>query len=375
MSTLPPFLTGTTRHLQWMLQWLALSGGLVFSLLLFGITWVQVNARLRAEHDAQELQRSEAALAAEKELLDVTLNSIADGVITTDTSGKIISINKAMESLTGWTQAEAEGKQLNEVFHAIRDDAQEPCANPVEKGPANLRGHRDGKPYPAGRPRWNRRAIATSAAPIRDNGGNIVGAVLVLRDVTEKQKAEAQMLTESKLQSVGLLAGGIAHDFNNMLTTIIGNLSLARMPESSGEETSQLLADAEKAALGAKDLTQQLLTFAKGGSPIKKTTLLHELIRETCRFALRGSNVQCDVSLADSAWPVEADEGQIRQILNNLVINARQAMPQGGKIAVSMENVELTARSMPSLIPGNYVKISIQDHGPGIHSEPSAANF
>jgi PAS domain S-box-containing protein len=369
MSTLPPFLAGTTRHLEWMLQWLILSGGMVFSLLLFGITRVQVNARLRAEHDTAELQQSGAALAAEKELLDVTLNSIADGVITTDTSGKIISINRAVESLTGWTRAAAEGKQLNEVFRTIRDDTQEPCANPIEKvlqtcTAIEMENHtllvaRDG----------TRRAIATSAAPIRDNAGKIAGAVLVFRDVTEKQKAELQMLTESKLQSVGLLAGGIAHDFNNMLTAIIGNLSLARMPDSSREEISQMLADAEKAALGAKDLTQQLLTFAKGGAPIKKPTLLHELIRETCQFALRGSNVQCDYLLASDAWPVEVDKGQIRQILNNLVINARQAMPQGGKMEVRLENSDLSASTMPPLPAGRYVKISIQDHGPGIALE------
>jgi PAS domain S-box-containing protein len=351
------------------LQWLTLFGGLTISTLLFGITWVQVNNRLLAEHDAVELQRSEAALAAEKELLDVTLNSIADGVITTDTSGKIISINKAVESLTGWLQNGAEGKNLSEVFHLIHDHTHEPCSSPVEKvlqtrTPIEMETHtllvaRDG----------TRRAIAASAAPIRDNAGNLVGAVLVFRDVTEKQKAEAQMLTESKLQSVGLLAGGIAHDFNNMLTAIIGNLALARMPESSREEISQMLADAEKAALGAKDLTQQLLTFAKGGAPIRKPTLLHELIREACPFALRGSNVQCDYSLASDAWPVEADKGQIRQILNNLVINARQAMPQGGKMEVRMENTDLSANSMPPLPAGKYVKISIKDHGPGIHSE------
>ena len=365
MSTLPPFETGLERNLQW----LALSVGLIVSLLLFGITWVQVNARLRAEHDAVELQRSETALAAEKELLDVTLNSIADGVITTDTSGKIISINRAVESLTGWPRNEAEGKNLSEVFPLIHDHTHEPWAHPVEKAlrtPAaiEMENHtllvtRDG----------TRRAIATSAAPIRNNAGNIVGAVLVFRDVTEKQKAEAQMLTESKLQSVGLLAGGIAHDFNNMLTAIIGNLALARMPESSREEISQMLADAEKAALGAKDLTQKLLTFAKGGVPIRKPTLLHELIREACQFALRGSNVQCDYSLASDAWPVEADQGQIRQILNNLVINARQAMPQGGKMEVRMENTDLSANSMPPLPAGKHVKISIKDHGPGIRSE------
>ena len=365
LSALPSFGAGLTRNMQWM----TLATGLIVSILLFGITWVQVKARLRAESDAWELHRSEVALAAEKELLDVTLNSITEGVITTDTSGKIISMNRAVESLTGWPRNEAEGKKLSEVFHLIHDQTQKPCASPVEKAlqtgaVIEMENHillvaRDG----------TRRAIATSAAPIRDHAGKIVGAVLVFRDVTEKQKAEVQMLTESKLQSVGLLAGGIAHDFNNMLTAIIGNLSLARMPESSREEIAQLLADAEKAALGAKDLTQQLLTFAKGGAPIRKPMLLHELIREACQFALRGSNVQCEYSLASDAWPVEADKGQIRQILNNLVINARQAMPQGGKMEVRMENTDLSASSMPSLPAGKYVKISIQDHGPGIPSE------
>jgi PAS domain S-box-containing protein len=302
-------------------------------------------------------------------LLDVTLNSIAEGVITTDTSGKIISVNRAVESLTGWPRNEAEDKKLSEVFHLIHDQTQAPCANPVEKAlqtgaTIEMENHtllaaRDG----------TRHAIASSAAPIRDNAGKIVGAVLVFRDVTEKQKAEVQMLTESKLQSVGLLAGGIAHDFNNMLTAIIGNLSLACMPASSRTEILQLLADAEKAALGARDLTQQLLTFAKGGAPIRKPALLHELIREACQFALRGSNVQCTYSLASDAWPVEVDKGQIRQILNNLTINARQAMPQGGKMEVRMENSDLSASSMPPLPAGKYVKISIQDHGPGIQPE------
>jgi PAS domain S-box-containing protein len=369
VSTLPPFKVGTTRHLQWMLQWLALGSGSVVSLLLFGITWVQVKARLQAQHDTLELQHSKAALAAEKELLDVTLNSIADGVITTDTAGKIVSTNKAVEFLTGWPGNEAEGRPLNEVFRAIRDDTQAPCTNPVELAlktytAVELDSHtllvaRDG----------SRRAIAASATPIRDDSGNLAGAVLVLRDVTEKQKAEAQMLTESKLQSVGLLAGGIAHDFNNMLTTIIGNLSLARLTEFSREEAAELMVEAEKAAVGAKDLTQQLLTFARGGAPIKKSIRLPEVIREACQLALRGANVQCAYQLGDDTWPVEADEGQIRQILNNLVINARQAMPQGGKIEVSTENTELSASIMRSLPPGQYVKISIKDHGPGIHPD------
>jgi len=369
MSTLPPFLAGTTRHLQWMLQWLALGCGLIFGFLLTGITWVQVNARFRAEQNSRELHRSEAALAAEKERLEVTLNSIADGVITTDTTGKIISINRAVESLAGWLRNEAAGKKLDEVFRIVRDDTREPCANPV--GQVLQTGETvemENRVLLAART-GTFRAITSSAAPVRDNRGGIVGVVLVFRDVTEKQKAEAQMLTESKLESVGLLAGGIAHDFNNMLTAIIGNLSLARMPGSTPEEISQWLADGETAALGAKELTQQLLTFARGGAPIRKPTLLHALILETCQFALRGSNVQCDYSLDADARPVEVDQGQIRQILNNLVINARQSMPQGGKMTARMENADLTVNSVPPLPVARYVKISIHDQGPGIPPE------
>jgi PAS domain S-box-containing protein len=365
-ETTPEFdANSNTRYLQW----LALFGGLTVSALLFGITWVQVNARFQAEHDAVELKHSETALAAKKELLDVTLNSIAEGVITTDTSGKITSTNKAVESLTGWLQNEVEGKSLGEIFHLVHEDTHEPCPNPVDKvfqtrAPVEVENHillvaRDG----------TERGVAAGAAPIRDDDGGLMGAVLVFRDVTEKLKAEAQMLTESKLKSVGLLAGGIAHDFNNMLTAMIGNLSLARLPGSSREEILESLADAEKSALGAKDLTQQLLTFAKGGAPVKKPTLLHELIRKACQFALRGSNVQCDYSLASDIWPVEVDEGQIRQILNNLVINARQAMPQGGKMELRMENAELSANAMPQLPAGKYVKLSIKDNGPGILPE------
>ncbi len=365
LSSLPEF----NKTVQQYLPWVGLAGGIVASLLLFGISWVQINARLRAENYAAELHRSETALAAEKERLAVTLHSIGEGVITTDTSEKIISINEAGEFLTGWPRNEAEGKKLGEVFRAIHDQTQEPCADVVEKAlqtraMVERENHillitRDG----------TKRAIATNTAPIRGKGGNIVGAVLAFRDVTEKQKAEAQMLTESKLESVGLLAGGIAHDFNNMLAGILGNISVARTPNCSKEETARLLADVEKTTLRAKDLTQQLLTFAKGGSPIKKPILLHELIRETCQFALHGSNVQCDYSLAEDAKPVEADEGQLRQILNNLVINARQAMPHGGKMEVRLENVDLSADAVSPLQAGKYVRISVKDHGSGISAD------
>ncbi|HTX22023.1 MAG TPA: CHASE domain-containing protein [Candidatus Aquilonibacter sp.] len=357
-STTPQFDAASQRYLQWV----ALAIGLAVSLLFFGIAWVQANARARAEAD-------EAALAIEKEELAVTLFSIGDGVITTDGAAKIVSLNKAAQFLTGWSQAEAKGKPLAEVFRLIHEENRKTAADPVEGvlttgkvvelGNHILLVARDG----------TERAIADSAAPIRGKDGKVTGTVLVFRDVTEKRKIEAQMFKESKLESVGLLAGGIAHDFNNMLAAIVGNLSLTRLPGMSHEEQMNLMAEAEKGAMRARDLTQQLLTFARGGAPIKKTTRLNTLVREACEFAVRGSNVQCQYSLKDDAWPAEIDEGQFRQVLNNLVINARQAMPDGGKVEVSLENVELAAGVLPPLPAGKHVKVSIKDNGAGIKPE------
>ena len=357
-STTPEFDAASPAYLQWF----ALASGLVMSLLVFGIALVQAHARARAEAD-------EAELTTEKEQLAVTLFSIGDGVITTDTAARIVSINKAAQSLTGWTQADAAGKLLTEVFRLVHEQNRQPAASPVEEvlrtgkivelGNHILLIARDG----------TERAIADSAAPIHDKNGKVTGVVLVFRDVTEKQKVEAQMFKESKLESVGLLAGGIAHDFNNMLAAIVGNLSLARLPGISHEEQVSLMGEAEKAAVRARDLTQQLLTFARGGAPIKKVARLDVLVREACEFAVRGSNVQCEFFQPDGTWPVEIDEGQFRQVLNNLVINARQAMPDGGKVQIALENVGLAAGVLPPLPAGNYVKISIRDHGAGIKPE------
>jgi len=356
--TTPRFDAASPRFLQW----LTLASGLSMSFLLFAIAWAQSRARARVE-------AGEAALALEKEELAVTLLSIGDGVITTDTDARIVLINRVAQSLTGWTQNEVQGKPLADVFRLIHEHNREPAANPVEKvlktgevvelGNHTLLLTRQG----------NERTVSDSAAPIRDKNGRVTGVVLVFRDVTERQKLEAQMVKESKLESVGLLAGGIAHDFNNMLTCIAGNISLARMPETAPGEQLELLHEAEEATLRARDLTQQLLTFAKGGEPIKKLAVLAPLVREACDFALRSSNIQCQYESDPDIRPVEIDEGQFRQVLNNLIINARQAMPAGGKLEVRLENAELAAGNPLSLAPGKYVKISVKDYGAGIRHE------
>jgi PAS domain S-box-containing protein len=312
-------------------------------------------------------KQAEKVLAEEKERLAVTLRSIGDGVICTDTAGIILLTNKVAEELTGWPEKEALGKPLAEVFHIINEKTRRVCENPVERvletgGVVGLANHtvlisRDG----------NERVLADSGAPIRGKDGVVVGVVLVFRDITERQKMEKELQKVEKLESIGILAGGIAHDFNNILTAILGNISLAKIYVKPDEaKVIERLTEAEKASLRAKDLTQQLLTFSKGSAPVKKLTSISELIKDSAGFALRGSNVRCEFSIPDDLWPVEVDEGQINQVINTLIINADQAMPEGGVIKVRAENIMAEETRGLALKSGRYIKLSIKDQGIGI---------
>ncbi len=193
--------------------------------------------------------------------------------------------------------------------------------------------------------------------------------VVLAYDVTERRRLEQELVKAEKLESLGILAGGIAHDFNNLLTAILGNISLAKTYAQSGDKTYERLADAEKASLRARDLTQQLLTFSKGGAPVKKTISIKELIGDSACFSLRGSGAKCELSIADDLLHVDADEGQISQLMNNLVINARQAMPSGGMIRVRCENLTIGKDDQAPLKKGTYVRISVSDEGVGIPEE------
>jgi CheY-like chemotaxis protein len=172
-----------------------------------------------------------------------------------------------------------------------------------------------------------------------------------------------------------VLAGGIAHDFNNFLTAIIGNLSLAKLDSKPGDRVLVLLNEMEKASLQAKDLTQQLLTFSKGGEPVKKLVNLVELIKNSATFSLRGSNVRCDFSISEDLLSVDVDEGQIGQVINNLVLNADHAMPEGGMIEICSDNVTLTPDNEFSLPAGSYLRTSFRDHGVGISPDHLAKVF
>ncbi len=308
----------------------------------------------------------EKELFVQKESLFVTLRSIGDGVITTDLDGKIILINKITEQLTGWSQREATGRQIHEVFNIINEQTGKPCENLVEKvlaadQIAGLAEHtvliaKGGTQY----------MIEDSIAPIFNNESEIIGTVLVYRDVTEEKRTAEELVKIKKLESVAVLAGGIAHDFNNILAAILGNIELAAIYTDSTNKAYPLLETAMKASIRAKDLTRQLLTFAKGGDPVKQTSAIDKIITDSADFVLHGSPVVCDYNIQDDLWQVDVDAGQISQVIQNIVINARHAMPDGGVIEVSCQNIADSTRESLPLPAGKYVKIIVTDSGSGI---------
>ncbi len=219
------------------------------------------------------------------------------------------------------------------------------------------------------------RIISASGAPIFDKNDKPTGVILVFRDITENVKMQEELLKSHKLKSVGILAGGIAHDFNNILTAILGNISLAKMHANPDDSIFLKLEETEKASLRAKNLTKQLLTFSRGGEPIKKTTSVIEIIRDSAQFALTGSKNSCEFHLDNDLWPVEADDGQISQVIHNLIINANQAMEIGGKIKVYAKNLSFSEHPPIIIDKRRFIQISIKDQGKGITRESQQKIF
>jgi PAS domain S-box-containing protein len=209
----------------------------------------------------------------------------------------------------------------------------------------------------------------TSLSPLRDEEGNITAVVGFVRDITKRKIMEKELIKVQKLESVGVLAGGIAHDFNNYLQTILGYITLTEMHTNLDVETHKNLKNARKAIFQSTDLTRQLLTFSKGGEPVKETISISELIKNYVKLALSGSNVKRELCIPDNLWEVDADKGQLGQVFNNIIINACQAMSDGGNIKVCAENINVVERETSLLKKGEYVKITVCDNGKGISQE------
>ena len=303
-------------------------------------------------HDITDYRKTLAALSQSEENLRITLNSIGDAVIATDRNGIITRMNTIAANLTGWNVEEAVGNTLDDVFKIINSETDQQQENPVNRvldsgkivGLANhsLLISRNGEAH----------HIADSGAPIRDDNDEIVGVVLVFRDVTLEHELEEKLFQAQKMESVGQLAGGIAHDFNNMLTGILASADLLKKRLQETDSSDRLLNVIIDSANRAANLTQKLLAFARKGKLISKPTCIHKSIRNAVSLLERSIDKRIEIVLDLSAefTQVSGDPNQLINIFLNLGVNSRDAMPEGGQIFIRTTNVFISEKpfNLPS---------------------------
>ncbi len=327
---------------------------------------LSVEVRERTKHLSAEIagrKRMEEEISKQRAEFEAMFFAITDAIVFVDQERRIIMVNPAFTKMLGYKHEEILG-QTTKIIYAnpeayaqqgkIRFQRKAKIENPVFE---NEYRRKDGIIFQG----------ETLGVHVKNKNGKVIGFLEVIREITGRKKAEENFLKLQKLESVGVLAGGIAHDFNNILTAILGNINLALFDESLIPPTRNLLSEAEKASLRAKDLTQQLLTFSKGGEPVKEAASLETVIEESANFVLHGDKIVCQFNFPEELWLVDVDKSQISQVIQNIVINASHAMPEGGKIEITCENLSSIDRNI--LFNGEeskFVKISIQDNGIGI---------
>jgi PAS domain S-box-containing protein len=310
----------------------------------------------------ERIHAEEARRLSEERYRDLFENT-SDLILCARADGSLEYVNSAWCATLGYTREEAEGLSLLELLHPSCDHG---CR---ERFQALLRGEEEGRARTVLTAKNGRRVVLEGDVRVVRESGRAVGFRAILSDTTERETLEEELRRREKLESVGLLAGGIAHDFNNILTAVLGNINLAQAIADPHDPVRARLAEAEKAALAARGLTQQLLTFSKGGSPVKRLVSLSQLVGEQTVFACRGSSTFCQIKTDPDLWATEVDEGQIGQVVNNLVLNAVQAMHGGGTVFVSTENVTLGPQADPQAPQGRFVRIAVRDAGCGIPDE------
>ena len=359
-------LQGTPQTFEW---WGRRSDGTPFpkEVLLTRSQYFGKEVVIAIARDITERKRAETLLHKEKEQLAVTLKSIGDGVISIDAEGRITLTNQAAETLLNKSAQDLLGHMLSEVLPLVSEDGttiKEVCERILSSN-----GTMDFSSPFLFKADQQMRYLRVSSSPIKLTEKEIIGYVLVLRDITERRRFEEEILKTQKLESLSVLAGGIAHDFNNILTAILGNISLAKLLAEERQDIQERLIVAEKATIRAQDLTQQLLTFAKGGTPVKKSASIADIVKDSSEFGLRGSNVKVEFEFAPDLPLVNVDSGQISQVIQNLVINADQAMPDGGTITIRVNPTMILPETPVPLKPGEYIKIEVEDEGIGIPEE------
>lgn len=317
----------------------------------------------KLQQEILERQKIQETLHEREERYRALAENTYDLITEVDIESRFLYLSPNARELLGYNIYELVGRYFYEYVH--KDDV-ERVKNIFRCGFKNKKGDEIAYRF---RHKSGVYIMFESTGKIYQTASNQLRAVIVSRDITVRKHMEREMLKSSKLEALGILAGGIAHDFNNILMGIVGNLNLAKKRLNSTEKALEVLLRAEKVAYKAKNLTEQLITFSKGGMPIKKIIDVRDLIKDSAQFAIAGSNVVCSFDINEKLWMIEADEGQISQVITNFAINAKQAMPEGGSLEISAENVEIEDDARPSLEKGKYIRIIIKDTGIGIAEE------
>jgi two-component system, cell cycle sensor histidine kinase and response regulator CckA len=317
----------------------------------------RLNVRLcvaeRQIRDLTERNQARVALQESARTLRDILENTTDGFIALDFAWRFTYVNPEAERLLGRSRDELMGGELWEKFPEL-------CGTEFEKNYRCVMAQQEAMEFEASDPaetKW----FEVHCYP---SGG---GVSAFFRDVTERKRSEDERLTTGKLESVGTLAGGIAHDLNNILTVISGNIGLAQLEApNDAKDLLTCLSKAAQAAQHAAHLSSQLLTFSKGGAPVKKVIDITRVLTKAIEFALHGSNVRAEIDIPPNLWPAEVDSGQIEQVMNALMLNAREAMPGGGTVEITARNVHLENKTGAFLPGGRYLKISVADQGGGV---------
>ena len=293
------------------------------------------------------------------------IQNLPDAVCAIDTSGKTMVWNKGAEAMLGYKAEEMIGKPITDVIpEEIAQQELAHCLTALNAygfftGYESVRRAKDGKKIP----------VELTAVAIRDSSKKIKNYASVMLDITNRKKAEEQRIRSHTLESIGILAGGIAHDFNNLLGIILGDIQIAKMTANPDDKSFRRLSDAEEVCEKASELSERLITFATGGEPLRRVTSIVELITETVPEVLRYSPAISNFDFPDDLHAVAIDEGQMKQVITNLTMNAAEAMMDGGTLNVQGQNVHVTEKDHLPLQAGDYVKISFHDTGVGIPAE------
>lgn len=313
--------------------------------------------------DITDRKLAEQKTRAAKNKYEALLNHLQSGVFYINCQGEIQETNVALIEIMGSPSVEETRKINIFEFQPLIDFGYTGKLKECIKTGKIVYG--DGV-YES---KWGKKIyIEYYFAPIKSDD-RVEGVLASIEDVTLKKRDEEELLKVQKLESIGTLAGGIAHDFNNLLTMIFGNITLAKIKLPDDHPSKKKLDKAEQAIDRAVSLTRQLLTFSKGGEPLKETLNIEQLVRETVMFDLSGSNIKPQIIAQNELMAVDADKGQLHQVFSNLTMNAKQAMPEGGILKVFLENHRVEENEIAGLVEGDYVKIAFQDEGSGIEEK------